>query len=176
MTPEENPRRAFYTLAGSCPRRKNTQAAPADVPISGIISPIITVFMPIQITPFFPVSILPTVIFKNNSSVVTAECPESRLSPSYVHSCNPLEAFILESIHHCSLFLEALHILQCAQFPPQQDFPCFLSLIMETMIPATIRIIKSAMHTVPKFDIIHVTISPDFLSSNHPIDFIQIFS
>ena len=46
-----------------------------------------------------------------------------------------------------------VHILQCAQFPPQVDLPCFLSLIIVWIIPATIRISTSVTRIVPIFAI-----------------------
>ena len=59
--------------------------------------------------------------------------------------------------------LQAAHIWQCAQFPPQEDFPCCLSLIRDRTMPATIIMSKSVIKIVPIFAAIHSNIICSFI-------------
>ena len=53
-----------------------------------------------------------------------------------------------------------VHILQCAQFPPQVDLPCFLSFIILMMISVTMMINNNDTPIVPKFSMIQANIIP----------------
>ena len=48
--------------------------------------------------------------------------------------------------------------LQWLQSPPQQDFPCFLSLIIFRIIPVTIPINAADTNSVPALEKIHAII------------------
>ena len=121
MTPAANPVSALWTPILRSFFRKNTQAAPSDVPTNGIRSPGRRV----------SILSLPSLLMKRGASRI-------RYAPSLYH-----------------LFLQELHILQCAQLPPQVDLPALLSFTSEMIIPITARTSTDDISIVPILSYIH---------------------